>query len=230
MPGIVSRRTIVRWSRPITCRKTTQRPPCQTVYSIMALAGHGQVNLPHAQKRAPFPLLPCMFPCLAFPMVAYPLSCPLPGDGTAVSSHTRPPTANLEPFSVSMIPLTPTMNRQSNCGTHQPGLSGRASRHDLRPSLVTLCRCCHWPTPALVSTLGRSQHSSRTDSPGVPALPSGAWQRARTIGDGTPIASMWEPILRHRTLYCPVWKKSSSISSFHGLGVTTLLHVCLFAR
>jgi len=175
-------------------------------------------SISHMLERAPSATLHCHvwpFPWLA----ARHLS--LPGDGTAVSSHMSH-SHNPSP--------TPTMNRRSNCGTHRPGLSGRASRHDLRPSLVALCRCCHWPTPALVSTPGRSQHSSRTDSPGVLALPSGAWQIARTIGDGTAIASMMEAILRHRTLYCPVSWKSFSMSSFHGLGVPTHLHVCLFAH
>jgi len=164
--------------------------------SIMALVDHGQVNLPHAQKSFLF----------------YP-ACPMSG----LSHGTRPivffPCPETAPlcrhtWSIANPSPTPTMNRRSNCGTHRAGLSGRASRHDLRPSLVTLCRCCHWPTAALVSTLSRSQLSSRTDSPGVLALPSGAWQRARTIGDGTPIASMMEAILRHRTLYCPVFWKS----------------------
>lgn len=152
----------------------------------MALVAHGQVNLPHAQKSH------LCFPACAMSGLSHgsrPRRTALPGDGTAVSSHVVHHRRS-QPFSVSLTQFCHHESPKQLRHAPAPGCQGRASRHDLRPSLVTLCRCCHWPTAALTSTLGRSQQSSRTDSPSVLALPSGAWQRARTIGDGTRIVSM----------------------------------------
>ena len=158
---------------------------------ILAHGTRGLMDKSISHMFNQLPRLPCMSHVWPFPWYQPHRLVPLPGDGTAVSSHM----SHRQPFSDSHH------NHESPKQLwHAPFSAARASRHDLLPSPNIPLPCRHW----LLTSLSRSP---RTDISRVLALPSARGsepEQSVVIGDGIPLSSMTIKFYVTVTACCPV--------------------------